>query len=231
MSELKTAKRHAFKKWAKPAVFLAVLVLLFISARFLGLDKKLAELQTWIQSLGTLGPIVFVALYALATVLAIPGSALTLAGGALFGSSTGLICVSLGSTLGAALCFLIARYLARNTLEQSFENNPLFQKLDALTEKQGAMIVAITRLVPLFPFNLLNYGFGLTKVPFLTYLFWSWLCMLPGTLLYVVGSDALTQALAKGQIPWPLVGLVILMLMLISLIARKAQKKLEEASS
>jgi uncharacterized membrane protein YdjX (TVP38/TMEM64 family) len=74
-----------------------------------------------------------------------------------------------------------------------------FQKLDRLTEDHGAIIVALTRLVPISPFNLLNYGFGLTKVPFWTYVFWSWVCTLPGTILHVVGADAVTEAFAAGQ--------------------------------
>ncbi len=72
-----------------------------------------------------------------------------------------------------------------------------------MTEKHGAIIVAVTRLVPLFPFNLLNYGFGLTRVPFWTYLFWSWLCMLPGTIAYLVGTDAVILAVTTGELPGP----------------------------
>ena len=74
-----------------------------------------------------------------------------------------------------------------------------------MTREHGAIIVAITRLVPVFPFNLLNYGFGLTGVPFWTYVFWSWLCMLPWTILFVVGADTVTQALSQGRIPWLLI--------------------------
>jgi uncharacterized membrane protein YdjX (TVP38/TMEM64 family) len=216
-----------WKRLLKPLLLFAVLLILFLSARFLGLDKRLGELQIWIRSLGSMGPVVFIGLYAVATVLAIPGSALTIAAGALFGSVTGVVCVSIGSTLGASLCFLIARYVARESLEQSMSQKPLFQKLDAMTAKQGGLIVAITRLVPLFPFNLLNYGFGLTKVSFLTYVGMSWLCMLPGTILYVVGADAISQAFAKGEIPWHLVALVAGMLVILAIIAKQAKSKLD----
>jgi uncharacterized membrane protein YdjX (TVP38/TMEM64 family) len=122
-----------------------------------------------------------------------------------------VVYVSIGSTLGAALCFLIARYVARASIAKGLENNPAFQRLDRMSAQQGALIVAITRLVPLFPFNLLNYGFGLTRVPFVTYIGWSWLCMLPGTILYVVGADAVSQMLTQSQIPWPLVTIAIVM--------------------
>ena len=102
-----------------------------------------------------------------------------------------------------------------------------FQKLDQLTEEHGAIIVALTRLVPIFPFNLLNYGFGLTKVPFWTYVFWTWLCTLPGTILYVVGADAVTKALMQGRIPWVLVGAFVVALVLLTLLVRSAKRKLQ----
>ena len=92
----------------------------------------------------------------------------------------------------------------------------------------GAIIVAITRLVPLFPFNLLNYGFGLTRVPFWTYVGWSWLCMLPGTILYVLGADALTQGLTRGEIPWPLVVAFAAIAVILTLLVRRARHILQK---
>jgi uncharacterized membrane protein YdjX (TVP38/TMEM64 family) len=120
----------------------------------------------------------------------------------LFGTTRGIVTVSVASTLGAALSCLIARYFLRELVEKWLKKNEQFTKLDNLTEKQGAIIVAITRLVPLFPFTLLNYGFGLTKARFGTYIFWSWLCMLPGTVLYVAGSDVIFKLIANGKIPF-----------------------------
>ena len=88
--------------------------------------------------------------------------------------------------------------------------------------------MAITRLVPIFPFNLLNYGFGLTRVPFRTYLFWSWLCMLPGTVLYVVGADAFTRGLAEGRVPGALIGALAAALVILVLLVRYARRMLAE---
>lgn len=200
---------------------------MLVLARYFGLDRYLKELQPWIESLGPLGPLAFIAIYVMASVMAIPGSPLTLAAGVLFGSVWGVVWVSLGSTAAAGVCFLIARYIARDAIEKSLKNNQQFQKLDALTAEQGAFMVAIVRLLPIFPFNLLNYGFGLTRVPFITYLFWSWLCMLPATILYVVGADAVKQAVAKGEIPWPLVGVIVIALIVLSGIGALARKKLK----
>lgn len=217
------------QRWKPIALVGGVLFLLGL-ARYLGLDVYLKNLEPWIQSFGPLGPLVFVGLYVLAAIAAIPGSALTLVAGVLFGSFWGVVWVSVASTLAAAVCFLIARYFAREAMEQSFKDNAQFQKLARLTAAQGVFIVAILRLLPIFPFNLLNYGFGLTRVSFLTYIFWSWLCMLPGTVLYVVGADALKQGLAQGRVPWALVCVVLGALCILSVIgvwARKHVKALD----
>ncbi len=221
------APSEASKKglWKPVALILGVIVMLVL-ARYLGLDQYLKALQPWIESLGPLGPLAFIAIYVVASIMAIPGSPLTIAAGVLFGSFWGVIWVSLGSTAAAGACFLIARYVARASIEKNLTHNKQFQKLDNLTAEHGAFIVAIVRLLPIFPFNLLNYGFGLTRVPFITYLFWSWLCMLPGTILYVVGADAVKQAVAKGEIPWTLVAIVVVALIVLSGIGALAKKRL-----
>lgn len=192
----------------RPIVLLAAVVALLVLARALGLGERLGELRDWIAALGVWGPFVYVGIYVVAVVVAIPGAAITLLSGVLFGSLIGTVVVSAGSVIGATLAFLIARYFARDSVSDWLSRNERFAKLDAMTARHGAVMVAITRLVPIFPFNLLNYGFGLTRVPLWTYVFWSWLCMLPGTVLYVAGGDTLTTALAEGEVPWHLIALV-----------------------
>jgi uncharacterized membrane protein YdjX (TVP38/TMEM64 family) len=198
----------------RPLALVVVVVALLLTARALGLGERLAELRDWIAGLGPLGPFVYIAIYAAAVVAAIPGSPITVLAGLLFGSVVGTIVVSAASVSGATLAFLIARYFARDSIAKWLQGNERFMRLDALTERHGALMVAVTRLVPLFPFNLLNYGFGLTRVRFWTYVFWSWLCMLPGTVLYVAGGDTLGRALAEGKVPWTLAGLVAGLLIL-----------------
>ena len=178
----------------------AFLLALIAAARLLNLSGHAAALQSWIAGLGFWGPVAFAALFALATVLALPGAPLGILAGALFGSFTGVISVLSGATAGAALCFLLARYLARGFLVRKFSHNPKFQRLEKLTGRHGTSIIAITRLVPLFPFNLLNYGFGLTNVGFWQYVFWSALCMIPGTVMYVAGSDTVFSFFQDGAI-------------------------------
>lgn len=218
-------KRHA---WWRPVTLLAAIVVALFLARTLGIGERLTDLKDWIQQLGPWGAVVFVFLYAAAVVAAVPGAALTVAAGALFGSLLGVILVINAATLGASLAFLIARYFARDAIVRWLSTNERFQRLDRLTEEHGAIIVAITRLVPLFPFNLLNYGFGLTRVPFWTYVGWSWLCMLPGTILYVVGADALTQGLTRGEIPYPLLVAFAAIAVILTLLVRRARHILTE---
>ncbi|HSM14436.1 MAG TPA: TVP38/TMEM64 family protein [Thermoanaerobaculia bacterium] len=214
--------------WLRPLALLLVVAALLVAARALGLGARLGELRGWIEGLGWLGPVVFVLLYALAATLAVPASLLTLAAGAMFGSLVGIAVVIVGATLGASAAFAIARWFARDAVVRWLGESERFRRLDALTERHGAIVVAITRLVPLFPFNLLNYGFGLTRVRFGTYVLWSFLCMLPGTALYVVGADALTRGLAEGRVPWLLVGLFAATLALLVGVVARARRSLAE---
>ena len=210
----------------RPIILICLIVVLFMLARFFGLGEKIGALRDWIESLGSLGMIVFIVLYVVATVLAMPGSAITVAAGTLFGSVLGVILVSIASTSGASLAFLIARYFARESFVSWLSKKKTFRRLDKLTTEHGAAIVALTRLVPIFPFNILNYGFGLTGVRFGEYVFWSWLCMLPGTILYVVGADAVTKGLSEGKIPIGLLITVLFFIVFLGFLVRYARKKL-----
>lgn len=154
----------------------------------------------WIDSLGPWGGLIFVLGYALAVVAFVPGSVLTLAGGAIFGVVRGTLFVFLGAVLGSTLAFLVARYVARRTIERRLKANPRFADLDRAVGDEGRKIVFLLRLSPVFPFTLLNYGLGLTRVRFVDYLIGS-LGMLPGTVLYVYYGRLLgdVAAVASGQ--------------------------------
>ncbi len=214
--------------WWRPVILLAALVVIIILAKVFHIGEHLGNLRNWIETLGPWGPVVFFVLYVVAVVAAIPGSALTVAGGALFGSLWGVILVINAATVGASLAFLIGRYFAREAVAGWLSQYEKFRQLDQLTEKHGAVIVALTRLVPIFPFNLLNYGFGLTRIPFWTYAGWSWLCMLPGTILYVVGADALVKGIAQGQVPWPLIGTLAGAAVVVTILVRYARRRLQD---
>lgn len=209
-------------------LLIAALISAVVLLRLLGVAERFGDLKEWIRGVGPLAPLVFVLIYIVALVAALPALPFTITGAALFGSVTGVILVSIASTAGAGLAFLVARYLARERMVRRFSGNETFRKLDRMTKEHGAVVVAITRLVPIFPFNLLNYGFGLTAIPFRTYLLWSWLCMLPGTVLYVVGVDAVLSSLSLGKIPWPLIAVAaaaaVILIFLVNMARRRLRK-------
>ncbi len=161
---------------------LAVLALVIVAGRRFG--GLLPDFARWVESLGAWGPLAFVAGYAAAAIAFVPGSLLTLAGGAIFGLARGTLFVFVGAVLGASGAFLVARYAARGAIERRLEGNARFAAIDRAVARQGRKIVFLLRLSPVFPFNLLNYALGLTRVRFADYLVAS-IGMLPGTLLYV----------------------------------------------
>ena len=162
-----------------------------LSDSFSSIQDYLRETLDWIANLGYWGPVAFIGVYILATVLFLPGSILTLGGGAIFGVFTGSIYVSIGSVTGATCAFLVGRYLARGWVAKKIAGNHKFKAIDEAVAREGWKIVGLTRLSPIFPFNLLNYSFGLTKVSLRDYVIASWIGMIPGTIMYVyIGSLA-----------------------------------------
>ena len=191
-----------------------------------------------VARLGVWGPGLFILAYAAATVVFVPGSLLTLAAGAIFGLASGTVLVFIAATLGAAAAFLVSRYVARSAIERRLSANPKFAAIDKAVGSQGRKIVFLLRLSPVFPFNLLNYGLGLTQVRFTDYVIAS-AGMLPGTLLYVyygkLAGDV--AALAGGAAPEKGAGYyAVLMLGLVATVAvttvvtRTARKALREAT-
>ncbi len=157
--------------------------------------NRVENFYAWIEGLGGAGYIVFAFSYILATVFFLPGSILTIGAGLLFGVITGSILVSVSSVTGAALAFLVARYLARERVEKKFSKNRKFTAIDSAIGKEGWKIVLLLRLTPLLPFNVSNYLYGLTSVAFWPYVLASWIGMIPGTILYVyIGSLGKTAA-------------------------------------
>jgi uncharacterized membrane protein YdjX (TVP38/TMEM64 family) len=169
----------------------AVVVILLFAARYLHIQELLKSSLDWVAGLGGWGPFIFIAIYIAACVLFIPGSILTLGAGVLFGVVKGSLIVSVAATLGAVCAFLAGRYLAREWVARKIEGNPKFRAIDEAIGREGWKIVALVRLSPVFPFNLLNYAFGLTRVSLRDYFLASWIGMIPGTVMYVyIGSLA-----------------------------------------
>ncbi len=169
------------------------------------IQMALKEALDWIRGSGWAGVGVFVLLYVVSTVFLIPGSALTLGAGAIYGVWGGFLLVSLASTLGATVAFEVGRTLARGWVQRVLEGRGQFLAVDRAIAKEGWKIVVLTRLSPIFPFNLLNYAMGLTGVRFWDYVLASWLGMLPGTLLYVylgsLAGDLAGLGVKQGRSP------------------------------
>jgi uncharacterized membrane protein YdjX (TVP38/TMEM64 family) len=146
-------------------------------------DQWTAEaIVAWVEGLGVWGPLVFVGVYCLAPALLVPGAVLTLAGGALFGPLAGALLSLAGATAGATVAFLLARFLAADWVERRLGQR--LQEIKAGVEREGWRFVAFVRLVPVFPFNLLNYALGLTRLSVRTFTVTSFVTMMPGALAY-----------------------------------------------
>lgn len=172
----------------------------------------LASIEATILGLGGWAPAGFIAAFALATVLFLPGALFGLAGGALFGPIWGTLWNLAGATLGATLAFLAARYIASDWVARKAAGR--MKQIAEGIDAEGWRFVAVTRLVPLFPFNLLNYALGLTRIPLAHYVLASLVCMLPGTAAYTwLGYAGREAAAGQGDaLRYGLVGLGLLAL-------------------
>jgi len=173
-----------------------------VIVHILGVKQTIIFVHDWIDSFGVWAPVVFFAIYVVGTVFIVPISVLTIAAGVMLGDVTGMIVASAASTIGGGLCFLISRYLAREHIKRILEKHGRFRKLDEMTRKYGAHIVAASRIVFIFPGAVLNYGFGLTKVKFSTFIIWSWIGMIPEIIAYVVGTNVIYRMVVNHKVHW-----------------------------
>ncbi len=174
----------ASSKWPIGKIAIGVVALIAVTVLARRGGAYVPQFAAWVNSLGLWGPVVFIVGYAISIVAFIPALPLTLAGGAIFGIGAGVVYVFIAATLGAAGAFLVSRYVARSAIEHRIAGNKRFAAIDRAVGAQGRKIVFLLRLSPVFPFTLLNYLLGLTRVRFADYFIAS-VGMLPGTLLFV----------------------------------------------
>jgi len=214
-------------------VVIALIGLIFVG-RYLG--AYVPKFARWVDGMGIWGPLLFIAGYAVATVAFVPGSLLTLAAGAIFGLFRGTVVVFIGATLGASGAFLVARYGARRAVERRLRSRPKFAAIDRAVGKEGLKIVTLLRLSPIFPFNLLNYALGLTRIRFADYAI-ACLGMIPGTFLYVYSGKALGDLasiaagvrMERGPGYWVVFGIGLLATAIVTYyVTRIARRALEQ---
>ncbi len=221
-----------------PIVKIALVLVLIAGLVYAGraAGGYVQDFAVWLDGLGPWGPVAFIAAYVVATVAFIPGFLLTLAAGALFGLTRGVLFVFVAATLGASAAFLVARYVARGAIERKLVGNARFAAIDRAIGEQGGKIVFLLRLSPVFPFNLLNYGLGLTKVRFIDYVIAS-IGMLPGTILYVylgagagdivdiAGGAAVEGGVGKKVLFWIGLAATALVTVFVTRLARRALRE------
>ena len=239
LPEMAASDKHASKSAVGRLVALvAIVIALFLAMRFLPVQQWLRNFNDWVGQMGVIGVFIFIAVYAVATVLLAPGAILTIGAGFAFGLWKGFLAVSGGATLGASLAFLVARFIARDKIEAIAKGNEKFRNIDSAIGKQGAKLIFLLRLSPVIPFNLSNYFYGLTGVKFWPYVLASWIGMMPGTFLYVyigtagkaaVAAAAGGAAVKHGWQYWTFLGFglaaTVIVTIWVTKIARDALKK------
>lgn len=194
------------KSFGKIIIAVAVLVALVVILKVTGVFdmltiENLQNLKEWINSFGVVAPILYLVLYTIGGVAFLPGTPLALLAGIAFGPVWGSLLACTGATLGATLAFIVARYAARKMVEEWASKNEVFKKIDQGVEKQGWRMLMITRLVPVFPYNVQNFAYGLTKINLLTFILVSFICMLPGAIAFcfmagaIIAGESITQVM------------------------------------
>jgi uncharacterized membrane protein YdjX (TVP38/TMEM64 family)/Fe-S oxidoreductase len=223
-------QEKAKKRSWKPFIFLALLAAAAIGVHLSGAAQYLRQekLREMIAAYGVLAPVIYILVYSLAPVLFLPGLPLTIAGGILFGPVWGVVYTIFGATIGASLAFLVARYLARDWVASRLAS-PKWARFDEEVADHGWKVVAFTRLIPAFPFNLLNYAFGLTRISFAHYLLATFVCMLPACIAFIVFSSSLLDLIRGSVSPTALLGIgLIVLVSLIPAIYRRLKRQCQE---
>ena len=222
------------KKYWKWILLALIVIALSIASVVLPVKDWIRSFIAWVQELGPIGVVIFIAAYALATVLFLPGWIFTVGAGLVYGILGGTLVALTGALIGATLAFIIARYFLRRNIEEYTSRNPRFKAIDEAIGKNGWKIIGLLRLSPLIPFNLSNYFYGITSVSLKAYVAVSSIGMIPGTLLYAylgaIGKAGISGEKTQHSVAQYVllgVGLVatIAVTVLVSRIARNALKK------
>ena len=218
------------RNWGKLVGIGFALAAVVVVARFTSLTGYLSldgldRLRDWIDGFGAVAPIVFIAIYVVATVAFLPGAPLSLLAGLVFGPVFGTMWAVIGATIGATLSFLVGRYAARGLVEGWTANNERVKRLDEGVERQGWRMLLITRLVPVFPFNLQNYAYGITRIGLGTYVLLTAVCIIPGAAVYTFAGGSLASAQQNLTRTFVYLGVAAVFFVVISLIPGRVQRR------
>lgn len=221
-------------KVIKLAIVIGVLAVTYFLLWYYGVTASIAlknvyKIKEWVSGFGIIAPLIYIGFYIVATLFFLPGLPITVLSGIVFGPVWGVVYVWISATVGVSLAFLVARYVARGLVENWVSGNDQFRRIDEKVEQEGWRILMFTRLVPIFPFNLQNYAYGLTKIKFHTYVLVSSIFMLPGTIAYVQIGGALVSGegnLDKTLIYLSIAGVLIVLVSLIPKFLRRHQPDL-----
>ncbi len=217
--------------FTRPLIFILALAGLFIVARACNLQEYVQEdrLRRFIAAGGMWGPLVYLLVWTIVPVLFLPCLPITVAGGILFGPVRGVLYTAIGSTAGASLAFLVARYLARDWVAAKISGSKLAH-LDEKVAQHGWKIVAFTRLIPVLPFFMLNYAFGLTRIGFLPYALATCCAMLPWTIAFILVSSNILELLQGKVSIWLIIGVILVALVsLLPVLFRKVKARQGES--
>jgi uncharacterized membrane protein YdjX (TVP38/TMEM64 family) len=210
MSEQGITEEKKGKAWVKLVIVAAILVVAFVVANQFGLfdifkegtlRDQVVRLDEFFTGLGIWAPVVFILIWIVGCVFLLPGLPISIAGGLIFGAVWGSVWTTIGANLGAALAFLIGRYAARDMVAGWVEKNNALKKIDEGVRNQGWRMLMITRLVPLFPFNIQNYVYGLTDIKFSTYLLVTLPSMIPATIAFNFAAGSAREVVLQGGQP------------------------------
>jgi uncharacterized membrane protein YdjX (TVP38/TMEM64 family) len=220
--------------FGKIIIIVVVIAAVIIIANRLGWTDRLKDIpamQAWFQGLGIIGYAAFVLLYIVAAVFMLPAAAFAIIAGITFGSVLGAILALVGATIGAAAAFIVARYIARDVIVNKFKDNAIFAKIEEGVKQNGVSFLILTRLVPIFPYNVQNYAYGITPINLLTFTGVSFITMAPGAFIYayMAGEIVANGFSIKLMIQFAIAGVILFLVSLIpKYIARKKGINLNE---
>jgi len=225
-TEMKADKKNSFKLISAVTIIAVTIAAMKYFGVFGYISmENIYTMKAWIDGLGAIGPVVYVLLFVTACLFFLPGLPVAVLAGLAFGPFMGTLWASIGSTLGATAAFLAARYIARGMVEGWAQQNPTFKKIDDGVGQQGWRMLMITRLVPIFPFNVQNYAYGLTKIRFFTYVLVSWICMIPGAIAFAFMGGSIVSGDGNISKTFMYLGIGAIVLVIISLIPGWIKKR------